>query len=483
MSLANCSRVTNQVPSDLPACRVDLVTLAPIMIVCRRRRLLWSCLSGSRCWRLRSLNATRGSRCWSGRTRSCVAGWAEPAQLQPATFGGRAGQACAEVVAAAVGAEARWAAGARGTTLRQVEKPDVVVRHEPRAGWSCGDGLVGAVDLTLTRRQVFEVPPVATRVTERRMVTRRCDCGHETTAASPAQVDATVQYGPRLTAIVVYLIVAQFGAQKRVAQAVADLFGVPISQGSVAAMTTRAAKRFEGDFLTQLRQRLARETGALRRDRVPGCWQAALGSERVRAYTPEPGAEGLQLTKPDANTYRITDTDGTISDFTMQGAAWTLASSRSPESSSTTRYVYDTSNARALLTKVINPVEPGVDDANSCTAATLPAGCEVLEYVYATATTSGLSQTVFGDYVDHVKQVKLWASDPSTGTVSATVVTEYRYDVDGELREVWDPRMSGPDLALGKTATSSTACNANEGPEMLGVTPDEHGRGPSRHSR
>lgn len=54
-------------------------------------------------------------------------------------------------------------------------------------------------------------------------------------------------------------MVAQFGAQKRVAQAVADLFGVPISQGSVAAMTTRAAKRLEGDFLTQLRQRLARE--------------------------------------------------------------------------------------------------------------------------------------------------------------------------------------------------------------------------------
>ncbi|MDT5024315.1 MAG: transposase [Micromonosporaceae bacterium] len=149
--------------------------------------------------------------------------------------------------------------GHEGTTLRQVEKPDVVVRHEPRACWSCGDGLVGAAEVGLTRRQVFEIPPVATRVTEHRMVTRRCDCGHETTAASPAQVDAAVQYGPRLTAIVVYLMVAQFGAQKRVAQAVADLFGVPISQGSVAAMTTRAAKRLEGDFLTQLRQRLARE--------------------------------------------------------------------------------------------------------------------------------------------------------------------------------------------------------------------------------
>jgi RHS repeat-associated protein len=178
------------------------------------------------------------------------------------------------------------------------------------------------------------------------------------------------------------------------------------------------------------------------------------------SYTPEPGSEGLVLSKPDSNTYRITDADGTISDFTKQGAAWTIASSRTTESSSTTRYVYDTTNARALVKKVINPVEPGVDDTNSCTA-TLVAGCEVLEYVYATATTSGLSQTVFGDYLDHVKQVKLWVSDPGTGVVSDTVVTEYRYDVDGELREVWDPRVSPAlktsyDYGLGGRVTKIT---------------------------
>jgi transposase len=71
--------------------------------------------------------------------------------------------------------------------------------------------------------------------------------------------DAPVQYGPRLAAIVVYLLVVQFGAQKRVAQAVADLFGVPISQGSVAAITGKAARRLEGDFLGWLRGRLAAE--------------------------------------------------------------------------------------------------------------------------------------------------------------------------------------------------------------------------------
>jgi transposase-like protein len=68
-----------------------------------------------------------------------------------------------------------------------------------------------------------------------------------------------VQYGPRLSAIVVYLLVAQFGAHKRVAQAVADLFGVPISQGTMATMTAKATGRLEGDFLQWLRRKLLAE--------------------------------------------------------------------------------------------------------------------------------------------------------------------------------------------------------------------------------
>ncbi len=182
------------------------------------------------------------------------------------------------------------------------------------------------------------------------------------------------------------------------------------------------------------------------------------------SFTPEPGAEGLVLAAPDANTYRITEIDGSFSDFTLQGSTWSLSSSRTTGTASTTRYTYDTANSRNLVKKVINPTEPGVDDANSCTA-TLQPGCEALEYIYATATTPGLSQTVFGDIVDQVKQVKLWASDPATGVVSDTVVTEYRYDVDGKLREVWDPRITGANLARNKTATGSASCNVNETPD------------------
>jgi transposase len=147
--------------------------------------------------------------------------------------------------------------GHPGRTLRQVEYPDETVVHEPAACGGCGDSLGDAPLAVVTRRQVFEIPPITARVVEHRLNTRRCACGVLTRADGPAGVDAPVQYGPRLAAIVVYLLVAQFGAQKRVAQTVADLFGVPISQGSVAALTARAAARLEGDFLTAVRTALA----------------------------------------------------------------------------------------------------------------------------------------------------------------------------------------------------------------------------------
>lgn len=149
--------------------------------------------------------------------------------------------------------------GHEGRTLRQVEEPDHTVRHEPASCGGCGASLTGAIEAGVVRRQVFEIPPMKATVTEHQLVTRRCGCGAHTTAAAPARVEAPVQYGPRLSAIVVYLLVAQFGAHKRVAQAVADLFGVPISQGTIATMTAKATARLDGDFLVWLRAKLLAE--------------------------------------------------------------------------------------------------------------------------------------------------------------------------------------------------------------------------------
>jgi RHS repeat-associated protein len=175
---------------------------------------------------------------------------------------------------------------------------------------------------------------------------------------------------------------------------------------------------------------------------IGGGWMTFSRNADGVSYTPEPGNENLALTKPDASTFRLTELDGTVTQFKQQGGVWTVTSAWTAEDDSTTKYVYDTTGGRLLLKKVVNPVEPGVDDAGGCAGGTLPRGCEVLEYVYATATTAGLSQTVFGDYTDRVSAVKIWSWDPQAGAVNAVDVARYAYDNLGRLREVWDPRVT-----------------------------------------
>ncbi|WP_146605870.1 LamG-like jellyroll fold domain-containing protein [Micromonospora craterilacus] len=181
---------------------------------------------------------------------------------------------------------------------------------------------------------------------------------------------------------------------------------------------------------------------------MDGGWITFAKNADGTTFTPEPGAEGMVLSRLGSTAYRLSELDGTITEFTQQGGVWAAASSWTAEANTTTRYTYDTSGDRLLLKKVINPVEPGVDDTNNCATATPARGCEVLEYEYATATTAGLSQTVFGDYTDRVSGVKLWAWDPDTSAMTATQIARYAYDNLGQLREVWDPRVS-PALKTG----------------------------------
>lgn len=146
-------------------------------------------------------------------------------------------------------------AGHPGQTLRQVAEPDEVVVHEPSACRRCGRGLAGRPVRRVERRQQFDIPPVTVKVTEHRLVERECACGQRTCADAPAGVDAPVQYGPRIAAIAVYLYVGQFLSRKRTAAALAELFGTPLSEATVAAMTERAADGL-GEFLAHVRERI-----------------------------------------------------------------------------------------------------------------------------------------------------------------------------------------------------------------------------------
>ncbi len=139
--------------------------------------------------------------------------------------------------------------GHKGTTLERTENPDHVVDHDPSACEGCGAPLSDADRHGApVCRQVFDVPePQPLEATEHRGHRCLCAaCGTMTTAAFPNGVSAPVQYGPRITAWVTYLLHAQFIPEKRVAEVMSDLFAVKISTATIAAMGRRTARRFEG---------------------------------------------------------------------------------------------------------------------------------------------------------------------------------------------------------------------------------------------
>src|SRR5512135_3037866 len=109
----------------------------------------------------------------------------------------------------------------------------------------------------MIRRQVFDIPKITVRVVEHRLVSRRCRCGTVTTAAGPAGVSAPVSYGPHAAAIAVYLVLGQHLPVARTAGLLAELFGIPMAVGTVAAWTSRAAAGLE-PFTAAARTGLAR---------------------------------------------------------------------------------------------------------------------------------------------------------------------------------------------------------------------------------
>jgi transposase len=100
--------------------------------------------------------------------------------------------------------------GHDGTTLRQVDRPNHEKPHEPGPCGGCGRSLSGRPVTAVERRQCFDLPPVKIEVTEHQLIERECVCGHRTRATAPEGVDAPVQYGPRIAAVVVHLYVGQF---------------------------------------------------------------------------------------------------------------------------------------------------------------------------------------------------------------------------------------------------------------------------------
>jgi transposase len=81
---------------------------------------------------------------------------------------------------------------------------------------------------------------VRAEVTGRRLIERECGgCGALTKGRAPDGVAAPVRYGPRATALGVYLRHGQFLSRDRACAAMADMSGCTPSPGTLAAMAKK----------------------------------------------------------------------------------------------------------------------------------------------------------------------------------------------------------------------------------------------------
>ena len=131
--------------------------------------------------------------------------------------------------------------GTPGHTLSQIADPDVVLTHVPGQCRSCSCCLDDAVVVGHSVRQVFDVPDPKVVVTEHRAQRRRCGCGVETVADFPPEATAPACYGPSVKAHAIYLMCAQHLPRERCAQALAELFGVNVSTGTLDNWLREAA--------------------------------------------------------------------------------------------------------------------------------------------------------------------------------------------------------------------------------------------------
>ena len=144
--------------------------------------------------------------------------------------------------------------GHKGETLRQVAEPDSIVDHFPTSCTACGAAMMPAMSAGHSARQVFDLPdPRPLVVTEHRAHDCVCaGCGVRNRASFPDGVNAPVQYGPRIASFVVYLLHYQLLPEDRLAELMADLFGIKLVAATIAQMGRNCAVRLQ-DFVATVR--------------------------------------------------------------------------------------------------------------------------------------------------------------------------------------------------------------------------------------
>lgn len=139
--------------------------------------------------------------------------------------------------------------GHTGATLEMRTAPDKVIDLKPSFCGNCGESLSGAVFELKAKRQVVQIPPIIPIYEEFRQYGCQCPrCLLPQTADFPLGVNAPIQYGSSIESLVSYFSAYQYVPFARLQNLFAQVFSLPLSQGTVGNIIERSAKKCEGVY-------------------------------------------------------------------------------------------------------------------------------------------------------------------------------------------------------------------------------------------
>jgi transposase len=139
--------------------------------------------------------------------------------------------------------------GHKGSTLGMSKSPDKIIELKSDFCSAYGQSLTSELFTLKAKPQVIEIPPIVPIYEEyRQYICKYPTCQHQQIADFPLGVNAPIQYGSSVEALVCYFSVYQFIPFKRLQSLFSQLFSVPLSQGSIGNILKRSARKCDGVY-------------------------------------------------------------------------------------------------------------------------------------------------------------------------------------------------------------------------------------------
>lgn len=144
--------------------------------------------------------------------------------------------------------------GHKGTSLKMTDTPDEFKILRSHYCQECGADLSSLPATLVAKRQEVILPPISPKYIEYQQYACSCDCGHYQKAPYPPGINAPIQFGSNITALVSYFNVFQYVPYQRLKLLFKDIFNLSISEGSIQNLLNKSASKSELVYKTILEE-------------------------------------------------------------------------------------------------------------------------------------------------------------------------------------------------------------------------------------